>query len=132
MLDVFLYRFFENDEVTFGYISLDGKITCYTMELPWLANQKNISCIPTGSYKTLPIVHPKKKNIWRILDVPGRLGIQIHAGNYPFQIEGCILPGLSFASGVNALYSSRLALNSLIKQIGFVQFKLHIKNKYAL
>jgi hypothetical protein len=74
---------------------------CKTLELPWLKNQHNISCIPAGKYNVIKYVRPdtKKKCFW-VKDVPGRTGILIHSGNYATGLKvdtlGCILVGLRF------------------------------------
>ncbi len=39
------------DEQTIGSLMMDGEIFCYTLELPWRENRKNISCIPIGDYE---------------------------------------------------------------------------------
>ena len=36
---------------TIGNLYLDGEWLCDTLELPYLDNQRNISCIPAGQYK---------------------------------------------------------------------------------
>ena len=68
---------------------------CFTLELPWLDNQKNISCIPEGTYEYFKRISPSRgREIIQLKDVPGgRTYIQLHPGNYTKQILGCILPG---------------------------------------
>lgn len=68
---------------------------CKTLELPWMENERNISCIPEGEYMVWKM-HPTKKRKYQyfwVQDVPGRTGILFHPGNYTHQILGCILPG---------------------------------------
>ena len=68
---------------------------CKTLELPWMDNERNISCIPEGEYMVWKM-HPTKKRKYQyfwVQDVPGRTGILFHPGNYTHQILGCILPG---------------------------------------
>jgi len=86
-------RKLSNDQCTMGYLIVDGKVICYTLELPWKDNVNNISCIPVGSYNG--ILRYDKTDGWRIQleNVPNRTGVQIHMGNYTRQIEGCILVG---------------------------------------
>lgn len=71
--------------------------TFVTVELPWLDNQRSISCIPEGSYPLVKNTNPdhikKFGEHFDIFDVPNRAGIKIHCGNYYTQIRGCILPG---------------------------------------
>ncbi len=67
---------------------------CFTLELPWKNNQKNISRIPTGKYECAVGYSNKfKKILYQIKNVPNRLGILFHGGNYYTQIQGCILLG---------------------------------------
>ena len=40
-------------EGTNGELGSGGKRICFTIELPWLHNQHNISCIPEGRYELL-------------------------------------------------------------------------------
>lgn len=78
---------------TQGYFSVNDKIIAYTLELPDLNNQKNISSIPKGIYSAF--VRNEGNKGWRIelRDVPGRENVQIHVGNYTNEIKGCILIG---------------------------------------
>lgn len=88
-----------------------GNHLCYTLELPWLNNVPNISCVPKGVYGVVRHNGAKYKNVWRLLDVPGRSGILIHAGNTKADIQGCILVGLrEYSLGV---LDSRLAMDKL-------------------
>ena len=63
----------------------------HTLELPDLNNQKNISCIPPGTYSCIHNYSPHfNKNTYEILNVPNRTGIRIHATNYFYELRGCI------------------------------------------
>lgn len=80
----------------FFFETIDGTKTLGSLELPWKDNKQSISCIPKGTYKVTTTYSSKyKKDMWLINDVPNREGVRIHGGNYYFQIEGCILLGLS-------------------------------------
>lgn len=76
-----------------GELFANGNFICHTLELPWQNNQSYISSIPSGKYKA--ILRYDKNDKWRIQleNVPKRSGVQIHIGNYPSQIEGCVLVG---------------------------------------
>lgn len=66
---------------------------CNTLELPWLNNQHDISCIPTGIYHVS--LRPfKNTTMYQILDVLNRTGIFIHFGDFFFNVLGCILQGI--------------------------------------
>lgn len=72
-----------------------GNFQCFTLELPWHGNSRNISCIPPGEYKATKYQSPKHGEVLLLHNVPNRSMIEIHAGNYTRQIEGCILVGNS-------------------------------------
>lgn len=96
-MKVKITRLIDNKVQTEGvlYVIEDNQIifSCYTIELPWIGNQKKISCIPAGTYNVIKHNSPKfNKSFW-IQDVENRDGILIHQGNYHTQILGCILVG---------------------------------------
>ncbi len=75
-----------------------GRATAYdldfwTLELPNLSNQVNISCIPEGTYKVIKRNSPTNGMCFQLANVPGRTYIQIHAANFTRQIMGCIAVG---------------------------------------
>ena len=81
------------DSCTLGRLTLND-FHAFTLELPWLENQKNISCIPAGVYKAVKYNSPKfKRTVIMLYDVYCRDNIEIHAGNYTRQTKGCILIG---------------------------------------
>lgn len=81
-----------NPDCTIGRL-VCGDFQCFTLELPWLNNQINISCIPEGDYPYKTYHSPKHGKVLLILDVDDRTMIEIHSGNYTRQILGCILVG---------------------------------------
>lgn len=88
-----------------------GNHLCFTLELPWKNNERNVSCIPKGTYGVVPHNGTKYKNVWRLLDVPNRAGILIHTGNTKADIQGCILVGMrEYKDGV---LDSRIAMDKL-------------------
>ena len=67
-----------------------GNFKCFTLELPDLDNQKNISCIPSGIYQAKKRFSPGKKyEVIEYINVPNRTYIQIHKGNFTRQLLGC-------------------------------------------
>ena len=82
------------DSSTIGTLDF-GLFRCLTLELPWLDNERNISCIPEGKYKASKYNSYKNGAVILLADVPDRSYIQIHAGNYTRDVEGCILVGNS-------------------------------------
>jgi hypothetical protein len=70
-----------------GTMLKDDIILCSTLE--------NVSkSIPAGTYKLEMTYSPKfKRNMPEILNVPNRIGVRIHIGNFPQDSDGCILVG---------------------------------------
>ena len=93
-----LARKFQNHHKTLGNLKLyDGKeivLMLRTVELPWLNNERRISCIPAGRY--MAKVHHSPRFGWALWlqDVPGRSEILVHTANFVRQLLGCIAPGL--------------------------------------
>lgn len=88
------FNFGESKTETMGMLHC-GESRFPSLELPWLNNAPNISCIPPGVYKWKKRFSPGKKyQVIELIDVPSRSFIQMHLGNYTRQIEGCILPGM--------------------------------------
>jgi hypothetical protein len=73
---------------------------CKCLELAWLNNERNKSCIPAGVYALEKYSDMKHPNCFWIKDVPGRDGILIHPGNFATGIkidtEGCQIAGIDF------------------------------------
>ena len=80
------------DDCTLGRLSYKD-LECFTLELPWLDNQQNVSCIPEGRYRAAKHVSPSLGDVLHLDDVDGRTYIYIHSGNFTSQILGCILVG---------------------------------------
>jgi hypothetical protein len=77
-----------------GRLTIAGNsFQCFTLELPWLENQRSISCIPAGEYEAFKRMSPRNGSVVEFANVKDRSNIQIHRGNYTRQIEGCILVG---------------------------------------
>ena len=81
-----------NNDCTLGRLSF-GELHCFTLELPWIDNLTNISCIPAGTYRVTKYESPSKGSVLLLHDVPNRTYVEIHSGNYTSQIDGCILVG---------------------------------------
>ena len=97
-------------------------MTCSVLELPWMDNQRKISCIPEGTYKVQSEINVKFGKCYRILNVPGRDGILQHPGNYTKQILGCQLPGVKFTNldsdAIPDIEQSRVTLDRMIAKLG--------------
>ena len=134
-----LVRKYIPDETLGPYIVMDDYTEvyrCCCIELPWLNNARNVSCIPGGrtyaveKYNT--VEHP---NSFHILDVPDRDGILIHIGNFAtgkkIDTLGCQCPGLTFADldgngtlDVSASTPAMAALNHFLPD----SFNIYILN----
>lgn len=82
-----------NDKSITGELYVDDKFICHTLELPYHNNASYISSIPSGTYGA--ILRYDHEDKWRI-EFTGtlpRTNIQIHVGNTPSDIEGCVLVG---------------------------------------
>lgn len=113
---------------TLGALSLNGELLCWTLELPWLNNKQNISCIPAGKYKCIRGVL-KGNERWLLQDVEGRTWIFIHAGNTHKDILGCILvgSGVGYINDDRAILGTTNALNELmVKTKGINELELEI------
>jgi hypothetical protein len=80
-------------EGTNGEVRCVGKTICFTIELPWLGNQRSISCIPEGRYELKKRFVQKFGLHLLLVDVPNRSWILIHpATNAKLHLKGCIAP----------------------------------------
>lgn len=90
------------------------------LELPWKYNQRRMSCIPEGIYPIRRYDSPTHGDVFLLESVPNRDYIEIHSGNFHYDILGCILPGHEIVDidgdGWNDVTESRWALNELLKK----------------
>lgn len=89
-----------------GVLMKDGEPFLSTLELPWVDNTPNKSCIPLGRYSCKKVIDRTTSGgmqipvTFEVTDVKGRSGILFHVGNFARDTHGCILLGLGFdASG---------------------------------
>ena len=54
---------------TNGTLTLNGHFVCFTLELPWKENKRNISCIPEGKYELKASYSNELQNHLEIMDV---------------------------------------------------------------
>ena len=124
-----IHRIYET-EATIGTVIVGGQVLCFSLELPWYGNQKNISCIPEGSYICKRSFSPKFGEVYEITNVYQRSHILIHSGNTPDDIEGCILFGqrVGYLNDKRAVLDSKNALNEFYRELDAVdEFKLIIQ-----
>jgi hypothetical protein len=88
-------------------------MVCNTIELPWLQNQRSISCIPEGRYELSKSVTQKHGVHLLVSNVKGRSGILFHPANDAKKdLLGCIAPVTIF-TGPGKGSQSRLANEKL-------------------
>lgn len=109
------------DDSTVGVMTYGSSFRCVTLELPNKDNNSNVSCIPRGTYVCEKWTSPSKGECLRILDVPNRTDVLVHAGNYTSQILGCCLVGDSLtdmnADGILDVTNSKKTLEKLLAAI---------------
>jgi len=119
---------------TIGNLYLNGEWLCDTLELPYLDNQRSVSCIPEGQYKVR--LRTARESATRdylhllVEDVPNRDFILVHIGNKSSDTRGCVLVGIGTEQ--DFVKNSRLAMELLMKEIlnlGGTNINLIIKNK---
>lgn len=127
-----LKRKSDDRKQTLGNFALAGfgkSFECKTLELPWKDNQKNISCIPAGTYDCVLGYSPSfKKNLYEVKNVTNRIGIKIHSVNYVSGLKGCIGVGKSYSDinndGTLDLTSSQDTLREMMAITKGKPFKL--------
>lgn len=119
-----LNRKLSQDKQTLGTLELfdntNKKIfECKTLELPWLNNKKQKSCIPKGTYTVVTRKSPKYGSHFHVINVDNRDMILIHSGNYFTDILGCILVGDSLKEinkdGYLDVLNSKITLSKIVK-----------------
>jgi hypothetical protein len=135
MIRAELHRFMSDPKQTLGslvfYRNDNPELMLATVELPWRNNERQVSCIPEGEYKVVRRNSQKYGDHWHLIDVPERSYILIHAGNFHYQIQGCILVGVEHkdidGDGLPDVLNSKeamIAINTLLE--GQHEFKLKI------
>lgn len=100
-------------EGTQGTLEWNGTLVCHAIELPWLENQKQISCVPEGEYVLQKRFSSKFQWHLHLKNVPGRDLILIHPANdAKTELMGCIAP-VTKHTGIGKGSLSRKALEKL-------------------
>lgn len=95
----------------------------YSLEPPVESHNGSPVCIPRGVY---PVASDDtgKHQLCKILNIPGRNNIELHAGNYVKDTKGCILIGKNYImneDSSNVVLNCSLAIVSKLKS--FKPFK---------
>lgn len=100
-------------EGTNGKLECDGKLICYTIELPWKMNETKVSCIPDGKYFIKKRYSRKFQWHLEVIDVKNRTLILFHPANNALkELNGCIAP-VTKISGPGLGLQSRLAFTKM-------------------
>ena len=95
--NVTIVRIHSSKNGTLGVLLVDKMPIGVTGEQDWEDNERNVSCIPTGSYLCYRVNTPKHGNTFEVQNVPGRSAILFHKGNLPLEhSQGCILVAEQF------------------------------------
>lgn len=137
--NVELFRMKRGDQGTLGMLFYEG-FRCYTLELPWKDNKRNISCIPSGSYNVKVRLSPRYGKVYWVSNVPDRSFILIHSGNWAgdrskkfrSHVNGCILLGQKrgLLAGQLAILNSKITIRRFIRKIEFQPFTLNIHEEF--
>jgi hypothetical protein len=111
---------------TFGKLYAGGRWLCYTLEdeireqpgvpvATWKI--KGATAIPSGEYMVTLEHSPRfGPETLTVKDVPGFVGVRMHAGNTEADTEGCPLLGMAISDGGIVGGTSRPAV-ALVKQV---------------
>ena len=139
----FLLETFGTDKFTLGKLYLEYPdikeklFIAYSIEKPWLNNNRNISCIPSGHYVIKPTNSPKFGLTYYVESITGdvvglnrgeRTHILFHKANKESDVKGCIGLGLSVGclDGKTAVLNSGKALRKFISELEGYDYRLDI------
>lgn len=115
-MDIFLMRKYQEGGCN-GFLQIAGNPICFTIELPWRDNRRNVSCIPEGIYPLACRYSQRWGWHLEVQDVPGRDLILFHPANDARkELRGCIAPVMHL-SGAGLGGQSRLALEKLESRV---------------
>jgi len=146
-----LTRTEQNEYRTIGELRNEfGSLICYTVELGWRNNKRNVSCIPNGEYIIRRHTSPRFGTCIKVFDkdgkseVQGRAQILFHLGNfvnYQFNgvvrtdTDGCILPCPKIwnktETSVRGAASSANEMTNLLQIVKNEDLRLIVRNKQA-
>lgn len=118
---------------TFGTLLEDDIPIIVILEPPDKNNEKNISCIPEGSYICKRVKSKTYGITFQIMKVDNRTKIRFHWGNWIKNTKGCPLTGEGFRklSGKPAVTYSKRAFKAFMDHLKGVDiFALTVQNSY--
>lgn len=103
----------------------------YTVELPWVQNKKNESCIPEGVYTAELHTSPRFGPTIHVLGVPDRTEILVHPANSMTDLNGCIGVGNDYGWWQKreelAVWDSTKTLTKMLSNISEDEITINIK-----
>jgi hypothetical protein len=116
-MKVDIYRKVETSKAITGEFWLDGVMECYYLEPARLTPYyPGHPCIASGEYRVVLTMSPHLGYICpEVLDVPGRIAIRWHIGNFPKDVLGCCVVGTGV--GLNRVTNSKAAFEALMTRL---------------
>ena len=130
MLKAKLIRYKRTVKETLGCLVINNQVF-YILEPSWKNNERNISCIPAGTYRVNFLVQfgfGKYKPCFHVASVKNRSGILIYNGNIYKHTRGCLIIGIREGRLVSNLVvlNSRYALRKLVQTTNKQGFELEV------
>jgi len=123
MRTLFLKRMAQSAAGTFGVLVEDEVPFAVTLELPWMLNRTDISCIPCGNYRCIRVTRLDGTPTFEVTEVKDRTAILFHIANTLKDLKGCI--GVAEEFGV---IGDEPAIQSSGR--GFQEFMDKLKDEY--
>jgi len=102
---------------TNGTLFSSDTFLCHTIELPWINNKRNVSCVPEGAYEIVPRFSKRFQHHLILKNVEGRSFILFHPANDAIRdLAGCIAP-VTYLSGIGKGVYSRDAMQKLLSLV---------------
>ena|SRR5579875_379379 len=115
-MELEIFRMY-HENGTNGKLYVNNSFQCYTIELPWLHNEPQYSCVPEGRYELKKRCSEKFKEHLLVSGVPKRELILVHPANDALkELRGCIAP-VSILSAPGKGVLSRIAFEKLLKVV---------------
>jgi len=92
---------------------------------------KGETAIPYGAYKVRKTFSSRfNRETWELQNVPGYIGIRIHAGNTAAHTEGCLLFGEYAGAGAELVVNSKATIEKfekVLKDLGNPEWEIMIR-----
>lgn len=104
----------------------DHSLVCKTLEKAWVdanhdgLSDKGVSRIPAGRFLGKRVFSPHhQRELFELVNVPGRANIQFHSGNTEKDSLGCVILGLTHGTleGKPAVLSGKLGEAAFMKEL---------------